>query len=344
MGRHRADPLRRPEEEPGLTQAAGDAGTVEVCVVGSGFAGLMLGDALRRNETGYVVLDKGRSPGGRAATRRLGAARVDHGIPWLTRSGSESDELIDRLRKERLIERLFVGGEVGDAWVAPAGITSAMKHLASDLDVRFSHRVESVEAGEPNRLLVSDADGATYELAARNVVITAPVPQAMEMAPAVAGALAAVDPERVYDKAVIGLARLAHSSALPDAALFERPAEGIDSVIVESAKFPDRPPSVSIRCDPEASERLFEEDDEAAWRWMADRVSALPFLAGEPAERQVKRWRYSETAEPVAAPFLSLATGSGSISACGDGFDTGSATGMEAALASARALLDNRPW
>ena len=344
MGRHRADPIRRPEEEPGLTQEAGDAGPVEVCVVGSGFAGLMLGEALRRQETGYVMLDKGRSPGGRAATRRLGAARVDHGIPWLTRSGRESDGLIDRLREARLVERLFVGGDVGDAWVAPAGITSTTKHLASDLDVRFGHRVESIEAGDPNRLLVSDAGGGGYELAARHVVITAPVPQAMEMAPAVAGALAAVDPERVYEKAVIGLARLAHSGDIPDQALFEDPAEGIGSVIVESAKFPDRPPSVSIRCDPQASGRLFDEEDEAAWRWMADRVSALPFLADEPEEHQVKRWRYSKPAEPVPAPFLSLATGSGSISACGDGFDTGSASGLESALASTRVLLDNRPW
>lgn len=315
-----------------------------MCVIGTGFAGLTLGAALEEAGAGYLMLDKGRSPGGRAATRRLGAARVDHGIPWLTRTGAESDLLIDQLRDARLIERLYVGGTVGDVWAAPGGITSATKHLARDLNVRFRHRVESVEAGEPNRLLVSDADGGSYELAVRHVVITAPVPQAVEISPAVAEALGPIDPGKIYEKAVICLARLAHSGAIPDATLFENPADGIESVIIESAKFPDRPPSVSVRCDPQANDRVFDEEDECAWRWMAERLAGLPFLASEPEEIQIKRWRYSEPAKPVKAAFVSIETAGGSISACGDGFDTGAETGLEAALASARDLLKARPW
>ncbi len=282
------------------------AGSVEVCVIGAGFAGLTLGAALEAAGTDYLVLDKGRSPGGRAATRRMDSARVDHGIPWLTRTGGESDGLIDRLRRAGLIERLFVGGSVGDAWIAPAGITSTSKYLAEDLNVRFSHRVESVEAGDPNQLTVTGADGAAYELTARHVVITAPVPQAIEMAPAIAEELKEIDPEEVYEKAVLGLARLAHSGEIPDQALFENPAAGISSVIVESAKFPDRPPSVSIRCDPAASETLFDATDEEAWRWMAGQVSGLAFLEGEPEERQVKRWRYSKPAEAIGSPYLAI--------------------------------------
>ena len=84
----------------------------------------------------------------------------------------------------------------------------------------------------------------------------------------------------------------------PDTVLIENPADGIESVIIESAKFPDRPPSVSIRCDPQASDLLFETEDEYAWRWMAGRLADLPFLAAEPEERQVKRWRYSKPAAP----------------------------------------------
>lgn len=313
-------------------------------MIGTGFAGLTLGNALQQDGIACLLIDKGRSPGGRAATRRLDSARVDHGIPWLTRTGGESDRLIDGLREARLIERIYVGGTVGDAWVAPAGITSATKHLASGLDVRFSSRVESVEAGEANRLLISDADGREYGLAARHVVITAPVPQAMEISTTVAEAVGEVDPDAIYEKAVIGLARLAHSSAVPDTVLIENPADGIESVIIESAKFPDRPPSISIRCDPRASDLLFAADDDYAWSWMAGRLADLPLLASEPAERQVKRWRYSKPANPVDAPFIRRDTPGGSISACGDGFDSGAETGLESALRSARALLEYRPW
>ncbi len=320
------------------------AGSFDVCVIGAGFAGLTLGAALEAEGADYLILDKGRSPGGRAATRRMDSARVDHGIPWLTRTGGESDLLIDSLRQAGLVERLFVGGSVGDAWVAPAGITSTSKHLAANLNVRYSHRVESVEAGDPNRLTVTDADGLSHELRAKHVVITAPVPQAIEMAPVIAEELDGIDPEKVYEKAVLGLARLAHSGDVPDQALFENPASGIGSVIVESAKYPDRPPSVSIRCDPEASELLFDLADDEAWRWMARRLSDLAFLAGEPEERQIKRWRYSKPSEPVSAPFLAVETPGGSICACGDGFGSGSETGLEATLVSTRALLDSRRW
>jgi predicted NAD/FAD-dependent oxidoreductase len=320
--------------------------SLEVCVVGAGFAGLRVAAALRESGTEYLVLDKGRSPGGRAATRRLNRARVDHGIPWLTRTGGLSDGLIDSLREAGMLDRLFVGGNVGDGWVCRDGINSVAKHLASELNLRLANRVESIEPGDPNRLWVTDPEGRGYEITARHVVITAPVPQAVAMAPILADRIGPVDPESVYEKAVIGLARLRHSGDLPDEVIFENPAPGIGSVIVESAKFPDRPPSVSIRCDAEASERLFEVADEEAWKWMAEAVSVLPFLATEPEESQVKRWRYSKPVEPVAAPFISLASpsGAGTISACGDGFDTGAETGLEAALGSAQALLDHHPW
>jgi predicted NAD/FAD-dependent oxidoreductase len=327
-------------------EKAGEAGAPEVCVIGAGFAGLRIAAALSDAGVDYLVLDKGRSPGGRAATRRLDRARVDHGIPWLTRTGGVSDGLIDSLREAGLLERLFLGGGEGDGWVCGEGINAVAKHLAAGINVRLANRVESIEPGDPNRLWVSDPDGRGYEITARHVVITAPVPQAVEMAPILAGRTGGVDPETIYEKAVIGLARLRHSSELPDEVVFRDPSPGIESVIVESAKFPDRPPSVSIRCDAEASERLFDAPDEKAWEWMAGAVSSLPFLATAPEESQVKRWRYSKPVRPVPAPFIALASPSGActLSVCGDGFETGAETGLEAALASAQALLDNRPW
>ncbi len=323
---------------------------VEFCVIGAGFAGLRIAAALDQAGSDYVVLDKGRSPGGRAATRRISEARVDHGIPWLTRTGGLSDELIDRLREADLIERLFVGGTVGDAWTCPEGINRVAKHLADGLNVRFSERVEWVEPLTDGRvrLRVAGAEGRTSTLDARHAIITAPVPQAIGMAPFLTGQLGGIEPDEIYEKAVLGLARLSHSGDIPEQPLFENPADGIESVIVESVKFPDRPPSVTIRCDPESSDRLFDEDDEVAWQWMAGRVADLPFLAAGPEGHQVKRWRYSKPVRPVKAPFVSLGfpgrSGTATISACGDSFDTGAETGLEAALASAQALLDQEVW
>jgi predicted NAD/FAD-dependent oxidoreductase len=333
---------------------------VDVCVIGAGIAGLRIAAALQEAGLDYVVLDKGRSPGGRAATRRISEARVDHGVPWLTRTGGLSDELIDSFREAGLVERIFVGGSVGDAWSCPAGINALAKHLAEGLPVLYSHRAEWVDPPRPGgrgrtgpvSVRVAGPDGARSELRARHLVITAPVPQALEMAPFLAGELGDPDPTTIYEKAVLGLARLRHSSLIPEDVLFEAPAEGVESVILESVKFPDRPSSVTIRCDPDASDSLFDLEDDEAWDWMARRLSGLPFLS-EPEERQVKRWRYSKPARPVELPFLTLSFPGGSgaseggttISVCGDGFRAGAAeTGVEAALASAQALLERRPW
>ena len=53
-------------------------------VVGAGLAGLMAGRALVEAGHEVVLLDKGRSPGGRLATRRIGPATLDHGAQFFT--------------------------------------------------------------------------------------------------------------------------------------------------------------------------------------------------------------------------------------------------------------------
>ena len=124
----------------------------------------------------------------------------------------------------------------------------------------------------------------------------------------------------------------------------EHPAEGISRVIVECSKYPDRPPSASIRCDEQANDQRWDRTDEEILQWMASRLGADPPFGVPAGERQVKRWRLSEAARPVDAPFLAVSAGSSTISACGDGFAAGGPTGVENALRSAQALFDSGPW
>ena len=53
---------------------------MRVVVIGAGLAGLIAAQQLRNSGHDVVVLDKGKSPGGRLATRRIGDATLDHGI------------------------------------------------------------------------------------------------------------------------------------------------------------------------------------------------------------------------------------------------------------------------
>ena len=57
---------------------------MHVVVVGTGIAGLMAAQSLTKNGHDVVVVDKGRSPGGRLATRRIDDATLDHGAQFFT--------------------------------------------------------------------------------------------------------------------------------------------------------------------------------------------------------------------------------------------------------------------
>lgn len=128
-----------------------------VAVVGAGVAGLACARSLQEHGIAVTVFDKGRSPGGRVATRRAPPHTFDLGAQYFTvrderfrrevRSWIESgacapwpgrivalDDAYPPLRTVDAIER-FVG--------TPA-MSSLARHVAVDLPVRSSHRVESV--------------------------------------------------------------------------------------------------------------------------------------------------------------------------------------------------------
>ncbi|NBW91636.1 MAG: FAD-dependent oxidoreductase, partial [Actinobacteria bacterium] len=50
---------------------------MRIVVIGAGLAGLMAAQELHREGHHVVLIDKGRSPGGRLATRRIGGATLD---------------------------------------------------------------------------------------------------------------------------------------------------------------------------------------------------------------------------------------------------------------------------
>ena len=54
----------------------------DVLIIGGGLAGLTAATILTEKGKIAIVLDKGRGPGGRMSTRRMGEARCDHGAQF----------------------------------------------------------------------------------------------------------------------------------------------------------------------------------------------------------------------------------------------------------------------
>ena len=69
---------------------------MRVVVIGAGIAGLLAAQQLHSTGHEVTVLDKGKSPGGRLATRRIGAATLDHGAQFFTVRDAQFDHHVQQ--------------------------------------------------------------------------------------------------------------------------------------------------------------------------------------------------------------------------------------------------------
>ena len=108
------------------------------------------------------MFDKGRSPGGRLATRRIDGARVDHGAQFFTVRSDEFAALRARSGSAAGLVREWCRGfsAEGDGYpryVARGGMNALAKHLAAGLDVRCNSLVFSLHRDERARTVERQA-------------------------------------------------------------------------------------------------------------------------------------------------------------------------------------------
>ncbi len=140
-------------------------------IVGAGVAGLLAARSLRDAGVSVTVLDKGRAPGGRLATRRHGDARHDHGAQFLTARDPRFTRHVDTWADAGVLRPWF-----GEAWCAPGGMSALPRHLAQGLDVRTGVTVRAVRE-RPGAWAVELAEGEA--LGADAVILTAPAPRSL---------------------------------------------------------------------------------------------------------------------------------------------------------------------
>src|SRR5689334_15592868 len=103
-------------------------------VVGAGLAGLMAGRTLADAGHDVVLLDKGRSPGGRLATRRVGHARLDHGAQFFTVRSDRFAASVDAWERNGWVHEWCRGfstpADGYPRYAAAGGMNALAKHLA----------------------------------------------------------------------------------------------------------------------------------------------------------------------------------------------------------------------
>jgi renalase len=321
------------------------APTPDVIVIGAGIAGLVAARELQRTGMVVEVLEKSRGVGGRAATRALHGNPVDHGAQFLT----VRDPRFQRQVASWLADGTLVPWADGVAtwaadvglhhpdprahprYAAPAGMTMLAKRLAEGATVR--HEARAVALGrDGDEWAVGLADGGRVD--ARRLLITAPVPQALEL---LAG-IELADPIRTELEDVVYAPCFAVMAGYADVAGPDWPGLRLSHhpdlawVAHDSSKrrHPHGPVLV-LHATPDFSRRRWDDPPADVVGDLLRAAAAVVPWAERPVWTDHQRWRYAQPERPHPAPALALGRG---LVLAGDGFGGEGAGRIESAYLS----------
>ena len=310
---------------------------MRVVIVGAGISGLVAARELAAHDVDVTVVDKGRSVGGRLATRRIGDARLDHGAQFFTVRTPAFQARVDDWIERGVVHvwnHGFDGGDDHPRYVGSAGMNSIAKDLATGVSVETSTMAFTVRAGSGDTRweLVIDDGSARW---ADAVILTSPIPQSLALL-VDAGVDFEGSPMRTeYDRTIGLLVTLDGPSALPSSGGVQDGDDVFSFIGDNAAKGISPSPAVTFHANPTWSEAHWDDDD------VLERLShaAMPWL-GEASivEAHVKKWRLATPRTIWPDPCWS--TGDGTIVLAGDAFAGPKVEGAHnSGLAAAHALL-----
>lgn len=235
---------------------------VEIAIIGAGLSGLILGRELQKKNKSIILIEKSNGLGGRIATRRIEDKGFDHGAPYLSYDGNLRDILTELNVSAALSpEGLHVDG----------GMTRIAKLLGKDLPVLLGHKVERID----DEMKITTDLGEV--ILAKKIVLTAPLPQALDLLRKNKISFSSELESITYTKALMALA----VSKSPEI----KTSQDIHSIL-EMKQRNLHPDGFVIRATPEFSDINFEKSDEEMLQWFKDVFSNSSHM-------EVKRWRYA---------------------------------------------------
>jgi predicted NAD/FAD-dependent oxidoreductase len=294
----------------------------EILIVGAGMSGLTAATELRRAGRDVLVIDKGRGVGGRLASRRLGAATLDHGAQFITARSPRFRATIEGFLEAGVVEEWWRGqheeGDPRPRWRGSPSMTAVAKHLARDLEVLLSTRILSLEAAQESWTARLEGGGTVHS---RAVLLTPPVPQALELL--VTGGVHLPEEIRprlesiAYESCIAALAVLDGPSRVPDPGGVA-PVEGHVAWIADNQKKGiSQAPAVTIHATAEFSAKNWSRDRRESGRELLR--AAASWLGSRVTELQVHGWLYSRAIGDQPDPCLILSQ-SPALVLAGDAF------------------------
>lgn len=281
------------------------AKTCEVLIIGAGLAGIAAARTLHAAGVDVLLLDKGKSVGGRMATRRIGAGAADHGAQFFTAESPEFQRVVDGWEADGFAFLWDIGWSTGSLtgnedeghtrYAVRGGMNRLMKHLAQGLPTETNVRVVAVRQTGSGWEVEADT-GQLYRSA--GLILTPPPPQALALLEAGNVQLAALDAETLgrihYLSALTGIFRIKGEVTIPSPGAVHRPAEPLPWIADNQQKgvSPDEV-VVTINSNGDYAERYWDAPEVEIVETMKAVLSHYLAPGSRVVESQIQRWRYA---------------------------------------------------
>jgi renalase len=329
---------------------------LDVAIVGAGVAGLTAAAALRDRGLRVLVLEKSRGLGGRAATRRRGDLRIDHGAQFFTARDARFQARVDTWLATGDVAVWTRGIHVWDPdagltapapdahprYAPPAGMSALGRLLGDGIDVRRGASVARVTRLERGwRLVLSDGSAVD----ARAALLTPPAPQTRALladAPLDAGvdeALATIAFEPCF--AVLAGYEGAAPQPWPGVRVEGHP--DLAWVAHDGSRRARRDGGATVlvvHATPAFTRTHFDAPHDAVADALLRAATDLVPWADRPAWRDVHRWRY---ARPIATHAQRCLTAAPGLIVAGDAFGSDRVEGAFLSGVAAAEALHERP-
>lgn len=309
---------------------------MSIAIIGTGITALWIARCLQDEKRATPVLfEKSRGVGGRMATRRTDTGKFDgkfdHGAQFYSLKAPIRD--LHARWGANALTRLWFDRDKLPHFCSQNGMNGLAKDLAKDLDIRFEQKVTGLTRDSGGwKLVIENGEAQHFG----QVILTAPLPQALELLQTNA---IPFDPrlrEVRYAKALVALYEdvAGIETLLGESGYIENPSPVIFSIADQCKKGLAVGRYVTITMTPDFSERYFDSTD-------METLAAIEFELKKLDPRfsylktQLKKWRYSHPLTTAEALFESPASG---LFLAGDAFGGPSLNG---ALRSANALMES---
>jgi len=269
----------------------------DVIIIGAGMAGLAAARDLSAAGADVVVVDKGRSVGGRLSTRRVDDARLDHGAQFFTVRTEPFAQLVADAMDAgavRIWNHGFTDSPDGHPrHTGDEGMTTLAKWMAEDVDVRTSMRISHLASTGAGWELRADDDRT---LQARSIIATAPVPQTLALIDDSGLTLPSAQDEALrairYHPVLALLVTIDGPGAVHPSG-GEQHDDGLFSFVGDNhSKGISASPALTFHANHSYSAAHFEDPDEPSHANLLEQAAPW-FGSSSVISSQLKRWRYA---------------------------------------------------